>query len=525
MKENDKLKLKTKGPRANMSFAKGKGVEGGWARKPLPFTIHSRTVNDEPVVGKYMQDFKVVVTGPTGEVPNELKNNGDGTFFCKYIAPQGGDYHVAIDLLGNPKKGENSGPIKGSVYHLKVKEPSDPTKSWADGPGLERAYEGEPAFFTVHARDRNGKPVAGDNVQCTVKQIEGGSGDVPCEVKDLGDGDYSVRYDPKGVGKYRVDVTINDERIRDMPKDVQCYPSIDPTKTTVEGPGVTGGMTGRPLPFTIRSMDKTGQPIRKGGADFKVNVSGPDGQFQVDVKDNGDGTYDGAYQVQKPGDYKVMVTVKGNQPVGKSPYRVPIRAGADPASSFGVGRGWDEAWDCIPAKFTIHAKDLEGKPVPGEIVKVTMHNITSNAKKQDIARQVEKMDPYIRKRKQQKADKIIGERKQAALDSKRKAEEKGDRLPEIRIAEGGDVPVEVRDNGDGTYLAEYIAKNAGEYRIDVQIGPGLKHMKESPKQVPVHLAKPKVVFWRHTHAKEKEDMEFLKKRLEKAEALLSKNGL
>jgi len=302
----------------------------------------------------------------------------------------------------------------------------------------------------------------------------------------------------------------------------------------VEGPGVTGGFTKRPLPFKIRGMDKEGRPVQKGGDDYKVTVTGPDGQFNVDVKDNGDGTYDGVYSVQRPGDYKVMVMVnKQKTPVGKSPYIAKIRAGADPEASFGVGRGWDEAWDCIPAKFTIHAKDPEGNPVPGELVKITMKNVTSHSRKQEIAQAVEKMDPYIRKRKQQQADKILAERKKKALESKREAEQKGGQIPpEIRIEEGGDIPVEVRDNGDGTYTAEYIAKDAGDYVIDVLIGPQGEHIKESPKQVPVHLAKPKVVFWKHTHAKEKEEFEAIRKRLEenerrleKAEALLSKHGL
>jgi hypothetical protein len=66
-----KNEVATKGPRNNMCFAKGRGVEGGFARRPLPFTIYSRTVNDEPVVGKWRQDFKVVVTGPSGVVPIE----------------------------------------------------------------------------------------------------------------------------------------------------------------------------------------------------------------------------------------------------------------------------------------------------------------------------------------------------------------------------------------------------------------------------------------------------------------------
>jgi filamin len=732
-----RAEVATKGPRKEMCFAKGKGVEGGFARRPLPFTIHSRTVNDVPVTGKFMQDFKVVVTGPAGEVPAELKNNQDGTFFCKYIAPVSGDYKVAIDLLGNEKKGESHGPIKGSVYSLVVREPSDPTKSWAEGPGLERTIEGRPALFTIHAIDKFGKGVPGDNVKVEVKLIEkapdapGGTGDVPAEVKDNGDGTYSARYDPKVPGKYRVDVTINDERIRDMPKDVicgravdaskstaqgpgvtpgeprvgldapftviardklgnkipsggsevkvtitgpsgpvecdvkddnsgvyqcnyvppvpgdyvvdvklegqgvkdnpfrlnikkpadpsksyaegpglehafdnrpakfkvyaldedgkpvsgepvavtvkpkgggdpkdvqitdngdgtydvayiadkpgdyiidtqirgesikdmpkqvHCYPGVDASKTIVEGPGVTGGFAERPLPFVIKSMDKEGKPVTVGGDDYKVQVTGPDGApVPVDLKDNGDGTYNGVYTPKKPGDYKVMINVNRQKaPVGKSPYTAKVRPGASPLQSFAVGRGWQESYDCLPAKFTIHAKDIDGKPVPGEIVKVVMKNVTTPQTKAKLQKEIEEMDEYLRNRKVNKAKKLEAERKKRAEDSKREAEAKGESLPEIRIEAGGDVPVEVRDNGDGTYLAEYTAVEPGTYQIAVQVGPSAEHIKESPKTIPVHLAKPTVVFWKHTHAKQKEDLKELRKRLQDAEALLSKHGL
>eukprot|EP00456_Euglypha_rotunda_P041910 TRINITY_DN325_c0_g1_i18.p1 TRINITY_DN325_c0_g1~~TRINITY_DN325_c0_g1_i18.p1 ORF type:complete len:300 (-),score=53.79 TRINITY_DN325_c0_g1_i18:23-922(-) len=50
-----RAEVATKGPRKEMCFAKGKGVEGGFARRPLPFTIHSRTVNDTPEIGRAVQ--------------------------------------------------------------------------------------------------------------------------------------------------------------------------------------------------------------------------------------------------------------------------------------------------------------------------------------------------------------------------------------------------------------------------------------------------------------------------------------
>jgi len=415
----------TKGPRANMCFAKGKGVEGGFARRPLPFTIHSRTVNDQPVVGKFMQDFKVVVTGPSGVVPNELKNNGDGTYFCKYIAPAGGDYRVAIDLLGNDKKGENSGPIKGSVYALKVREPSDPSKSWAEGPGLEKAFEGKPALFTVHAIDRNNQPVPGDNVQVTVKQIEGGSGEVPAEVKDNGDGTYSVRYDPRSVGKYRVNVTISDEPIRDMPKDVQCVKAVDGSKSIARGPGVTQGepRVGLEAPFVVVAHDGDGRPVTVGGSEVKVVVQGPAGTVPVEVKDDNSGVYKCKYTPNVPGDYVVDVRLEG-QGVKQNPFRLNIKKPADPNKSYAEGPGLEHAFDNRPAKFRVHALDEDGKPVSGEPVVVTV------------------------------------------------TPKKG----------GGEVPVQLNDNGDGTYDVAYIADKPGQYIINTTIRG--KEIRDMPKRLP-----------------------------------------
>jgi hypothetical protein len=244
------------------------------------------------------------------------------------------------------------------------------------------------------------------------------------------------------------------------------------------------------------------------------------------VKDNGDGTYDGVYTPKKPGDYKVMVNVnRQKNPVGKSPYTARFRPGASPAHSFGVGKGWKESWDYLPAKFTIHAKSADGQAVPGEIVRVIMKNVTPPGKKAALDREIAEMDDYLKQRKVKKVEKLEAERKKRALDSKREAEAKGEKYPEIRIDEGGDVPVEIRDNGDGTYLAEYIAKQPGVYSIAVLIGPEGQHIKESPKEVPVHLSKPAVVFWKHTHSKQKEELQALRKRLAEAEQVLGKHGL
>jgi len=214
----------------------------------------------------------------------------------------------------------------------------------------------------------------------------------------------------------------------------------------------------------------------------------------------------------------VTVHNKLKQPVGKSPYTAKVRYGADPGKSFAVGRGWKEAWDYLPAKFTIHCKDVNGNPVPGEIVRVIFKNITPPAKRAEIEKELGKVDDYLSKRKVAKVQKVQAEMKKAALDAKREAESKGLAHPPVTIEEGSDVPVEVRDNGDGTYLAQYVATTPGVYKASVLVGEGRGHIKDSPKDIPVYVSRPKVVFWKHTFDQDK-------RKLAAMEALLQKNGL
>jgi len=109
------------------------------------------------------------------------------------------------------------------------------------------------------------------------------------------------------------------------------------------------------------------------------------------------------------------------------------------------------------------------------------------------------------------------ERKKEIEKARKEAEGKGEHF-ETKMDEEGDIPVEIRDNGDGTYAASYTAIIPGIYRTSVTVGDNRAHIKDSPKDIPVYLAKPTIIFWKHTHAASK-------KRLAAAEALLAKNGL
>jgi len=308
-----------------------------------------------------------------------------------------------------------------------------------------------------------------------------------------------------------------------MPKKVTCYKGSDPTKTVVEGPGVTGGYAGKPLPFTIKAIDKDGAPVPTGGDEYKVTVNGPNGYHEdVKVVDNKDGTYSGSYVAPLPGDYKVNVGVSHDpRPVGKSPYTAHVKPAADGAASFAIGAGWKEAWDALPTRFTIYAKDGDGNDVPGAEVKVSVKNVTGASQREEIAKEVAKMDPYIKKRKEEERKTLIQEQKKQREELEVKAKAEGKTYKSETGT--GDFPVEVRDNGDGTYLATYTPIDPGTYEITVTVSGA--HIKESPKPIPVNLTKPKIVFWQHTHDAEKDEILALKKKIQQANEIGRSKGL
>merc|ERR1712228_280816 len=103
-----------------------------------------------------------------------------------------------------------------------------------------------------------------------------------------------------------LDVTIAEESIQEMPRNLQVLPGIDAANTEVTGPGVESGNPGRSLPFTIQAKDKHGNNVPVGGDDFKATVKDPRGRkVPCDIKDNGDGTYSGTYKPMVPGDFTV----------------------------------------------------------------------------------------------------------------------------------------------------------------------------------------------------------------------------
>jgi len=226
----------------------------------------------------------------------------------------------------------NGNEILGCPIDVNVGQGSDPSKTVPFGPGLESAVVGEPAVFTVQAKDKNWNNVkgGGNNIQAKITGPDGKPIDVV--VKDNGNGTYTIAYTPTTPGYHSVDVTLDGQSISDCPRSVPVKQVLDPQSCSVEGSGVHEATTTEPTSFTIQAKDKSGKPVKVGGDDFRVAVDTPAGSKPViaQVKDNEDGTYTVTYQPNTAGKHHLAVTVDG-KPV--KAFDVNVKQQTDPSKT------------------------------------------------------------------------------------------------------------------------------------------------------------------------------------------------
>jgi filamin len=287
------------GASAKNTWADGPGLNGGKTGRDLPFTIHGVDADGNPT-NDAGEPYDVKITGPNGPVEPTVKDNGDGTVDVVYNVDAPGDYDIAVDLHGDP--------IKDSPFKASVKAAPDASKSWAEGPGLEGAFDNEPAQFKVFAKDSNGNPVSGDD--CEVK-IEGPS-PATSNVTDNGDGTYDVEYSVDEAGDYTITALLDGEPVQKTPVTVSVIEGADADSASVK------------YMITVQAKNKKGEPKTYGGDKFEVRVCGGDEESEVNSEavDNGDGSYSAKYELEgdQGTNFKVYIKLNGKNIKG-SPFK------------------------------------------------------------------------------------------------------------------------------------------------------------------------------------------------------------
>jgi len=190
----------TQGTDPTKSVAYGPGLENGKVQDNLPtdFTIESRD-RDGNKVPRGGDKYEVKVQGPSGPVPAQIKDNGDGTYKVTYAPEEAGQHRIDVTLRGKP--------VAKSPYHVNVKEGADHHKSSV----------GE-VTFTIQARTKTGKAMdrGGEPFTATIND-----GAIPADLKDLGTGQYRLHFNPQAGQKVVISFKVNGHDIASSPVHLQ----------------------------------------------------------------------------------------------------------------------------------------------------------------------------------------------------------------------------------------------------------------------------------------------------------------
>ena len=132
---------------------------------------------------------------------------------------------------------------------------NDHSQSVAEGKSLKEAEQGAKAIFTVTTRDTEGKQFYSEQEQVTVT-ISSPTGEEEKQITDCKDGNYTVHYKPKSVGRHDVAIEINGWPLTGSPWRVDVKPH---QYKVVKSCGSRGKREGEfEQPCSITKNEKTG---------------------------------------------------------------------------------------------------------------------------------------------------------------------------------------------------------------------------------------------------------------------------
>ncbi|XP_053890944.1 filamin-B isoform X4 [Malaclemys terrapin pileata] len=300
---HDATKVKAEGPGLSKT-----GVENG---KPTHFTVFTKGAGKAPL--------DVQFSGPVpGDAVKDLDiiDNYDYSHTVKYTPVQQGPMKVSVTYGGDP--------VPKSPFTVGVAAPLDLSKIKVNG--LENRVEvGKDQEFIIDTQGAGGQGKLDVSISSPTRKA------VPCVVEPaLGKECSTAKYIPREEGLYVVDVSYDGNPIPGSPYTVEATLPPDPTKVKAHGPGLQGGLVGRPAEFTI---DTKGA----GTGGLGLTVEGPC-EAKIECSDNGDGTCSVSYLPTKPGEYFVNILFEEVHIPG-SPFKADIEMPFDVSKVIATGPG------------------------------------------------------------------------------------------------------------------------------------------------------------------------------------------
>ncbi|XP_041934138.1 filamin-C-like isoform X11 [Alosa sapidissima] len=314
---HDAAKVKAEGPGLSKT-----GVEVG---KPTHFTIYTK--------GAGKATPEVVFAGAAkGEAVSdfEIIDNHDYSYTVRYTAIQQGNMSISVFHGGDP--------IPKSPFNISVAPPLDLNRVKVQGLN-NKVDVGKDQEFTINTRG------AGGQGKVDVKITSPSRRPIPCKVESSASNEvHTVKYIPPEEGPYKVDISYDGNPVPGSPFAVEGVMPPDPSKVRAYGPGLKGGIVGKPAPFAI---DTKGA----GTGGLGLTVEGPC-EAKIECQDNGDGSCSVSYLPTEPGEYSINILF-ADQHIPGSPFKAIVQSMFDPSKVTASGPGLERGKVNEAASFTV----------------------------------------------------------------------------------------------------------------------------------------------------------------------------
>uniref|UniRef100_A0A4W6F7P1 Filamin C n=1 Tax=Lates calcarifer TaxID=8187 RepID=A0A4W6F7P1_LATCA len=198
---------------------------------------------------------------------------------------------------------------------------------------------GKDQEFTVSTRG------AGGQGKLDVKITSPSRRPIPCKLESGTANElHTVKYIPPEEGPYRVDISYDGNPVPGSPFTVEGVMPPDPSKVRAYGPGLQGGVVGKPAPFAI---DTKGA----GTGGLGLTVEGPC-EAKIECQDNGDGSCSVSYLPTEPGEYAINILF-ADQHIPGSPFKAAVQSVFDPTKVTASGPGLERGKVNEAGSFTV----------------------------------------------------------------------------------------------------------------------------------------------------------------------------
>lgn len=472
--------------------ASGPGLEpeGVMINRPTYFDIFTKDA------GKGTPE--VIILDPAGHkntVPVKVRSLGEGTYRCEYVATGIGLHSINIFFAGQS--------IPGSPFGVKVSPVSDARKVRASGRGLQPCgvRVKDAADFRVYSEG------AGEG-SVEVKVIGPGGVHESIKTKQIDAHTHEYIYHPKKEGRYIVMVTYGGQEITKSPFEVNVGPFKE-TRIRAYGPGLKGGVVGYPALFTAETNGEAGT--------LGFSIEGPS-QAKIECNDNGDGSADVRYYPTAKGEYALHILCN-NEDIPGSPYIANILPQTDYYPELvkcnGPGLEKHGVVSGKTVEFQVDTRQAGDAPLDVTVIDSAYQSVPLDAKDNrngtydfsyrptrgnkhtvqvnygGVATENSPYRVFVSEPSVPGAVKVFGPgvergvRSNTATHFNIDCREAGPGEVEIALtnAQGQDIPIDIRDNRNGTFTVDYQTPSPGEHRVTVLYAGA--EIPQSPILVPV----------------------------------------